>query len=217
MNAVGRRAGLMVAVILAYALLEHYSNARPERGALGACLAVAPLVLALWLAAGRAPRPLLTTAVAAACASAVLVRYWGDIERDFPLMYLLQQLGADLLLAGAFGRSLLPGQVALCTHWADLVHGPLPPAVQRYTRQVTMLWTAFFLVTGAVDLALYLLAPLRVWSVYANFLVLPLAVLVFLLEYTLRQWVVPPLHRVSLARTVRAYLDATSHRPAPRG
>jgi uncharacterized membrane protein len=216
-NTPGWRALLAAALLLLYAFAEHYSNSNPALGPLGASLAVAPLVLAAWFAAGRAPHPLLATALLAALLSALLAHFWVQIVHNYPLMYLLQQLGAYLLLALAFGRSLLPGRTALCTQWADLLHGPLPPAVQRYSRNVTVAWTVYFLVVAALNLLLFMAAPLRVWSLFTNFASPALGLLLFFGEYTLRHYLLPPRHRVSLAATVRAYLQASDRGAAPRG
>jgi uncharacterized membrane protein len=213
----GARALLAAALLLLYGLLEHYCSGNPARGALGASLAVAPLVLAAWFGAGRSAHPLLATLLLAALISALLLHYWGQIERNFPLMYLLQQLGAYLLLAAAFGRSLLPGQTPLCTQWADLLHGPLPPAVQRYARNVTLAWTVYFVAVGALSLLLFARAPLQTWSLFANFASPALGLLLFLGEYALRHLVLPPRHRVSLAAMLRAYLQSPNRGAARRG
>ncbi len=217
MNGAGWRTLAGAALLLLYGVLEHYSNAEPSLRALGATLAVTPLLLAAWFGAARAPRPLLTTALLAALGTALLLRYWGDIERNYPLMYLLQQQGAYLLLAAAFGRSLLPGQTALCTRWADRLHGPLPPAVQRYSRGVTAAWTLYFLGVSALNLLLFATAPLPLWSLFANFVAPALALLLFLAEFALRRLVLPARHRVSLAAMARAYLHSGNRGAAPRG
>jgi uncharacterized membrane protein len=211
------RALLAASLLLLYGLAEHLSNSHRELGALGASLAVAPLVLAAWFAAGRSPHPLLTTALLAALVSALLVHFWGQIQRNYPLINLLQQLGAYLLLAAAFGRSLLPGRTALCTQWADRLHGPLPPAVQRYSRNVTIVWTVYFLVVAALNLLLFIAAPLQLWSLFANFASPALALLLFLGEFTLRHYLLPPRHRVSLAAMARVYLHSSNRGAAPRG
>jgi uncharacterized membrane protein len=216
-NHTGARVLFGAAALLLYALLEHYSNSDPTLGALGASLAVAPLVLLAWFAAGRSSRPLLATAVLAALISALLLHFWARIERNYPLMYLLQQLGACLLCAAAFARSLLPGQTPLCTQWADLLHGPLPPAVQRYSRRVTVMWTAYFATVGTASLLLYALASRTLWSLFANFVSPALALLLFLGEYALRHLVLPPGHRVSLAAMLHAYLHSSDRGAAPRG
>jgi uncharacterized membrane protein len=97
-----------------------------------------------------------------------------------------------------------------------MVHGPLPPDVQRYTRAVTAAWTVFFVSISLLSAALYTWAPLRVWSVFANFLTLPLAALMFLGEYALRQRVLPSMRRITLRDTARAYFRAPDGGTAPR-
>jgi uncharacterized membrane protein len=202
------RQALIAATILIYAVLAHYSNASPGARELGAALAVVPLLLALWLAARRSPHPLIASVLLAPLTAALLLLSWRHIERNFALMILLQQCGAYLALALVFGRSLLRGEVPLCTRWAAMLHGPLPGEVQRYTRAVTAAWTVFFISIGGLSAVLYAWAPLRVWSVFSNFLTLPLAALMFIGEYALRQCLLPSMRRITLRATARAYLQS---------
>ena len=202
------RPALIAATIPVYALLAHYSNASPDAHELGACLAVAPLLLAAALAARRSRHPLIATTLLLALSAVLLLLSWPRLERNFALVILLQQCGAYLMLALVFGRSLLRGELPLCTRWAAMLHGPLPLEVQRYTRAVTTAWTVFFLAIAAVSVALYALAPLRVWSVFANFLTLPLAALMFVGEYALRQRLLPSMRRITLRDTARAYFQS---------
>jgi uncharacterized membrane protein len=210
------RHGLMAATILIYALLEHYTNTTGGNSALGAALAVAPLLFAWLLLARRTPKPRLTLLLASLLAGVVLTTYWQQIERNFALMYLLQQVGVYLILAFGFGRSLMAGQVPLCAQWASMVHGPLPEQVRRYTRGVTLAWTLFFVAIALSSSVLYVAAPLRIWSLFSNFLTLPLAVLMFAVEYELRRWRLPWMQRASLAETARAYFATSRNGAAPR-
>jgi uncharacterized membrane protein len=75
---------------------------------------------------------------------------------------------------------LATGRVPLCTRWATVVHGPLAPAVTRYTRSVTAAWTLFFALMTTGLIALFLLAPFPAWSAFANFCGFPLIVAMFL-------------------------------------
>jgi uncharacterized membrane protein len=68
-----------------------------------------------------------------------------------------------------------------------MVHGPLSPVHERYARQVTVAWVIFFSVLAVISTSLFFLAPLTVWSVYANFMVLPLVALMFVAEYLVRR------------------------------
>jgi uncharacterized membrane protein len=206
------RHGLVAASILSYALLEHYANTTPGAAALGAGLAIGPLLIAALVLARRTPWPRIGVALASLLAGAVLLESWSRIEQSFPLMFMLQESGVYLILAVGFGRSLLSGQTPLCTRWATLVHGPLCELAERYTRSVTLAWTVFFVAISLTSVLLYAFAPLRIWSIFSNFLTLPLAALMFAIEYELRRHRLPWMQRASLADTARAYFATTRGR-----
>ena len=209
------RRGSIAASILIYAALAHYSNAN-HTPVLGTVLAVGPPLIGVLLLARRAPWAWLVLPATALVSAGLLWRYWGLLEHNFPLMYLWQQCAAYVTLAAVFARSLMPGQVPLCTEWADMLHGPLPSDARRYTRSVTAAWVVFFLAVAAASAALYAFAPLTLWSVFSNFLTLPLVVLMFLGEYTVRRWLLPSMNRFTLGDTARAYLAALRAGEAPR-
>jgi uncharacterized membrane protein len=175
---------------------------------LGALLAIAPpLALGVGLVWRSAYR---LAALALAALAAVLVfSYWRILQSNFPLLYLLEDIGFYGLLSVTFARSLVGGRVPLCTYWADLVHGPLPAQVTRYTRKATAAWALFFALVGAASLALYVFAPLRVWSAFSYFVTFPLVVLMFVGEYAVRRSVLPPLHRSGLWDSVLVYLNSS--------
>jgi len=207
---------LVAASILTYALLEHYANVTPGMAALGAGLAVTPLLVAWLLLARRASHPALSLLLASLIAGFVLVQCWQQIEHSFPLMFMLQEAGVYLILAFGFGRSLMTGQTPLCTHWASMIHGELAEPVRRYTRTVTVAWTVFFVAISLTSVALYLLAPLSVWSMFSNFLTLPLAALMFAIEYEVRRRRLPWMRRASLADTARVYFSTMRNGTATR-
>jgi len=89
------------------------------------------------------------------------------------------------LLAG-FGGSLLPGQVPILTRVVVSVRGPLPAALLLHTRHVTAAWCCFFAAQLVISLALYVWAPLAVWSFFINVLNIPLILLMFIVEYSYR-------------------------------
>jgi uncharacterized membrane protein len=202
------RALLLAALILAYALLEHYTNVAAAPSGLGAALAVAPLLGALLLLAHRTRWPWLAPSLAALAAAALVVSFWHQLEHVFSWFYLLQQCGTYLLLAATFGRSLLPGRVPLCSRWAAMIHGSLSPEHDRYARAVTAAWTMFFALIVVLSATLYATAPRSAWSLFSNFLVLPLAVLMFAGEYAVRRRL-PSMPRAGLAQTLRVYLADT--------
>jgi uncharacterized membrane protein len=75
-----------------------------------------------------------------------------------------------------------------------------------YTRRVTAAWAVFFFAITALSLVLYRWAPLRIWSIYINFCVLPLIAAMFLAEYLVRRQVLPQVTGAGLLATVRVYI-----------
>src|SRR5229473_3602501 len=72
----------------------------------------------------------------------------------------------NLALAVWFGRTLAPGEEPMISWFARLVRGTEVPAdIARYTRCLTVVWTAFFLIMAAAAALLAELAPPQIWSV----------------------------------------------------
>lgn len=167
-------------------------------------LAVAPLLLVALALAWRSSRRLPALALCA-LGLALLWRYWPMLTQNFGAVFLLQHAGFISLLGWAFGRTLARGREPMCTRFARLVHGPLPPDVAAYTRKVTIAWTVFFTVVAGASLLLYAFAPIRVWSAFANLLTLPLVGLMFAVEYVVRLRVLPDFEHASIVAGVRAF------------
>jgi uncharacterized membrane protein len=143
----------------------------------------------------------------------VLRHYWPVLEKNFSVVYLLQEGGFYGLMAASFGVSLLGRREALCTQLADKVHGPLTPQEVRYTRRVTAAWALFFILITAATVGLFFFAPLRIWSLFANFCVLPLIGLMFVAEYAVRRRALPQVPRRGILAAVRVYF--AKHPSAP--
>jgi uncharacterized membrane protein len=204
---------LIGACALCYALLAHRSNSAPEARSLGLVLALAPLLLFAVALAWRAKHRALGLAACLLCTAAV----WAGrevLQQHLAWLYLAQQAIINLLLAVAFGQTLGRDRIPLCTRWATMVHGPLAPEVARYTRRVTLAWAVFFVALTVVLGVLFWLAPLPVWSAFANFCTLPLVATMFLGEYLLRQRVLPQVNHEGLLANLRVYRSGR-HDPAP--
>jgi uncharacterized membrane protein len=210
-----RRYAWYAVLVAGYAALAHYTNSNPQAKNFGAVVAIAPLLAVALGLAWRSPYRLLAFAVAG-LAVALLAMYWRMVEGNFSLVYFLEECGVYALLGFTFARSLLPGRLPLCTRWADLLHGPLPPAVARYTRNTTAAWAVFFALMTCASLLLYQYAPLRVWSAFSNFISIPLVVLMFIGEYAVRRTRLPAEHHSGLWETVRVYLDS-QRQPSTQG
>ena len=103
-----------------------------------------------------------------------------------------------------FGRTLANGSEPLITAVARRVHGSLTPEIEAYTRRVTLAWCAFFAVQIIVSVLLLAVAPLEIWSLFANVLNLPLVALMFCGEHLYRVMRYPDHPRVPLAVALRA-------------
>jgi uncharacterized membrane protein len=207
-----RRGRLQVAAVFAsiaaYAGLSHYCNTVEGAHALGAALAIAPALMAGVLLLRRWARALIAPALAAL--ALLLFTCWPLLERKFYWMCLLQDCALYGLLAVSFAGSLRPGATALCTELADKLHGPLTPREVRYSRRITAAWALFFAAVVAVTVLLFAAAPLRVWSLFANFCILPLVALMFIAEYAVRRRVLPQAERGGILATVRTFLSGSS-------
>jgi len=196
-------------LIAAYAGFSHYCNSTGLHG-WGAALALTPLTLVLTLLIWRSTNPAVSLLLVAILGAA-LFALWPVLEQHYSLFFLIQESTVYGFLGWTFGRSLLPGRVALCTQLADKVHGPLSPREIWYTRRVTVAWAILFFVVTVISLLLFTFAPLRVWSAYINFCVLPMVIGMFLIEtLVVRRRLLPQVKGSGLIDTVRVYF-ATPH------
>ncbi len=147
---------------------------------------------------------------ATALGLALAAAWWEVLERHVDLVYLFQHAGTHAMLGLWFAGSLRAGPAggeALITRLALRLHGTLPPAMVRYTRGVTVLWTAYFLLMALASCALFAFGSLRAWSILANVVTLPLIGLIFVAEYLVRLRLHPRFEHVSLLDGVRAFMD----------
>jgi uncharacterized membrane protein len=198
----------VILFVICYAGLSHYSNSIAKTHDMGVVLALGPVLILALLLLWRWTQP--SVALMAAVATAVLLRhYWLVLEKNFPVVYLLQEGGFYSLMAASFGHSLFGNRAALCTRLADKAHGPLTLQEVLYTRQVTAAWALFFVLITAATVALFICVPLRVWSLFANFCVVPLIGLMFVAEYLVRRRVLPQVRRRGILDAVRVYFASS--------
>ena len=201
----------IAALVIGYPLLAHYTNDSAHSGNLGALVAVAPVVLIALVLAWRSPRRSIMLGVLVLLCIALWAG-WSALEQHFGLVYWLQHVGMQLILFMTFGRTLIAGRQPLCTRFAKAVHAVVTPQHEIYTRQVTIAWTLFFAAMVLASTLLFFLAPLATWSVFANFLTLPLVALMFIAEYWVRRWVLPDMRHMHILDAVRAFRN-TPARP----
>ena len=177
-------------------------------------LAATPIVIVAAILLRRLGSPLWIASGGLAALS-LLAWAWPQLRENVALLYYLEHVGTNLAFAVVFGRTLGAGHEPLITQLARFAHPEgLSPAKLHYTRQVTVAWTGFFVAMAAVSTGLFLLAPAAVWSVFANFLMLPLILAMFAVEHLCRHFVLPVEDRGSIADTIRAF-RASRHRQVP--
>jgi uncharacterized membrane protein len=201
-----RRGLLLLGALAAYQLLLHWAVSSDPASGLGEFLTIAPLLAGLVWYLGRSWRGRIGLGVLALAAVAGWIA-WRSAGADPALVYLVPHAGAYLFMFWLFGHTLFNGGDALITRLARLIHGTLPAEIESYTRNVTRAWCLFFAAMAATSLLLFLLAPLAVWSVFANLLNLPLIVAMFLAEYLYRIRRYPNFSHASIRATIRAFKE----------
>ena len=202
----GRRGLVALAVLasVAFAVGAHLALVQGIPAAAGALLSLIPVaafVLVFLLRRGH--RVLALVAVLAI--AAVLWRGWDVFEQRFPDLFFLEHVGINLALAFFFGRTLAAGREPLITGLARVVHGGTTPALLRYTRQVTIAWTVFFLAMALASTVLYAAGLKAAWSLLANVLAPILIAAMFIVEYAVRHRVLPDLERIGVVGSIRAF------------
>lgn len=194
--------GAVAALAVGYACLAHYTNAAGDRAA-GAALALAPLAIAVCAAALRSGW---RGAALLLALGAGIARAWPWMLSHYSMLYWIEHAGTQTLIGYAFARSLAAGREPLCSRLARIVHGgALEPGVALYTRKLTGVWAAFSFGMAMLSTALYLLAPLRIWSVFANFITGPLIALMFIGEYLLRRRLLPHVEHAGILAGIEAW------------
>ncbi|MGB9130400.1 MAG: hypothetical protein WCB97_12200 [Thiobacillus sp.] len=206
---------VIAAGAIAYPVLAHYSTATSAATtfpSLGVAVSLTPaLAILLWLT-WRSPMRRIMMLVCAGV-GLLLWGFWGTLERNFSWVYFLQHAGTYAMLAAVFGVTLARGRQALCTRFAEVVHGSLTPEEVRYSRQVTLAWTLFLLSISLVSGALFFLSSIEVWSVFANFLSFPLILLMFVVEFAVRRRKLPHQKKHSIMDGMLAYWKTPVVRP----
>jgi uncharacterized membrane protein len=206
---------LFLLAMAAWTIGAHVVFANGEPSRLATFYAGAPIaVTAAWLlrhARWRAAWFVLITALLLAVVMIVPVD-----RTDASLVYQLQYLAMQGALAVLFGRTLLAGREPLVTRFARIVRGELQPAIERYTRSVTLAWTLFFVAMGLIAVVLYAAAPREAWSAFVNLFTIPCVLGMFIAEYAVRRIRFPALKHSSILAGARAFQRAfTSREPPP--
>src|SRR6266850_8270 len=116
------------------------------------------------------------------------------------------QLAAVVVFLVAYAGLSHYGNSVAKTHdlGVGLALGPVLTVGLLLLWRGTHLWVALLGATAAT-LMLFLFAPLRIWSLFANFCVLPLIGLMFVAEYAVRRRALPQVPRRGILAAVRVY------------
>ncbi len=174
------------ALAICYVILSHYTLITPGHETLGTIVALTPIVLAIasfsWNTGYRFVVLLLIASIVW-----ILIEWQHTAGLHYRHLYWIEHAGTQLLLCAMFGRTLFSGREPLCTHFARVVHGSVTPALERYTRQVTVAWTIFFALMASMSTLLFFATTIRVWSIFANFFTALLTCSMFIAEYAVRR------------------------------
>jgi uncharacterized membrane protein len=199
------RVAAIAAVLITYALLAHHVNASSQASALGAALALAPLLLLSAAMAFKAESRTTGIILLLAISGTALIK-WPVIEQHAGIIFWLQDISLMLVLFVTFGRTLIKGRKPLCVGFAEAMNGgKLPLSHWRYAYWVTVAWVAFFGLMAVISTALFFGASMASWSVFVNFLTLPLVALMFVIEYLVRRAVLPDAPSAHILAAVKAY------------
>jgi uncharacterized membrane protein len=179
-------AALMIALAL-YPLFVYLSIGRFGVAPVAAALAVACLVRLIVLRR-RGGQKLGSNELLIVCVGGIVLAGVSllvdspEAVRYYPVL-----VNAGLLTM--FAASLIRPP-SLVERFARLRHPDLPPAAVAYTRHVTIAWTVFFAVNGAVALYTAIWTPLATWAWYNGFIAYLLIAALFGIELLVRTAVI---------------------------
>ena len=200
-----------VGAVAAYQAGAHYAAATPGAHGFGLAMALVPPLLALG-AALRSPHRAWLVPAWLLCRHRAVGRACHSPGISNGACIWNTRVSTSRWRCCSAARS--PPVPPLCTRFATMIHGAVTPAVARYTRQITLAWTLFFVAIAAVSTLLFATAPIVTWSTFANYLSLPLVAVMFAAEHACRRFALPHEPRPRMVDAVRAY-RATTHASQP--
>ncbi len=210
------KAALIVVLIAGYALASHFALILPNGQAIAAALALGiPAVALVGFILQWTAKRLVNVTPVVRYASAILLsivplavllwQLWPVVVSNAQMLYLVQHVGTNALLAWVFGHTLVEGSTPLVVTFARIVHTHLPPEIEAYARKVTVAWTLFFIVTCVISVVLFTAAPLAAWSTFAVLLQWPSVAVFFVGEYVLRKRLFRHFDHASMKQGFDAY------------
>jgi uncharacterized membrane protein len=206
---------LLVAGIVAYQVLVHLGltgSPDPAR----TVLVMLPLIaLGAWLLL-RSPNRVVWVVILAAAAGMIFLLAQGT-GLGASALYGVPHAAAYLFMLWLFGRTLRRGREPIITRLARLGRGgTLPPAMEPYTRGLTLAWCVFFAVQLAASALLLRFASVESWSLFINVLNFPLLILMFTVDYLYRVIRFRGSPQSSIATAIQAYAKDRASSLLPR-
>src|SRR5712691_1547427 len=195
----------VVLLCVAYQYLVYAVVVDGQAGPVQLAVVLLPLLaLACWIVSRSRNKPLWLAALVAAGAG-VYVMYHQE-RLGLAAVSGLPHAAAYLFLLWYFGSTLARGREPIITRFARRVHGALQPAMELYTRRLTIAWCVFFAAQLIASALLYAFATLNAWSLFINLFNLPLLLLMFVGESIYRVVRHPDHPRASIAVAIQAFL-----------
>jgi len=202
---------ILVIGLLGYQLLVHLGVTAGALDPARAALLAAPMIaVGAWILI-RSPRRLLWLLILAAAVGMTWFAGHGNAA-----FYGVPHAAAYLFLLWLFGRTLRAGREPIITRLARHGRGSLPPAMEAYTRKLTIAWCVFFAAQLALSALLLHLGLLESWSLFVNVLNFPLCALMFVGDYLYRVARYRDWPQSSIANVIQAYARDRASTPAPR-
>jgi len=204
---------LLALLVIGYPVFMHLLLTHGGWPRLTLAMALSPFALApvsLWAAGQRA------LALAAALALlAGAIGSWQGLLQQPALIYLLQNVGMQALMAGVFGHTLLPGREPLIAQLARRIHrDDYSEPIARYARAATAAWALYFVAMGLASVLIYRWASLPAWSWFVNFWSFVTLGAMAVGEYTVRRWRLRDIRHISLWQSLLLYWQQPPDQPS---
>jgi uncharacterized membrane protein len=201
----------MILVSVAYMLGTHWLMTRAMHSPWSTAGVLAPMLVVVAVGTWRSKQRWLA-AGAALLVMALCIQGLMGIQMPSQVLYLGQHVGINALLAFGFGGTLRAGHTAFITTMAAQVHEHLTPDMVAYTRKLTGVWTLYFIAMVLSSLGLFFFTSFETWALFANVLTPMTVVLMFTAEHLLRYRLHPEFERVSVADSIRSYMNRQNNR-----
>ena len=127
-------------------------------------------------------------------------------------LIVLQECTVLLIMGGIFGYTLINGGDALITRFIRFAHEAPSPTLLRYSRQLTAVWTLFFIASSIASMALYFALPAPLWALYNSVGIPICAVVLFILENLSQKFLLPREEQRTIGQVWRAVRAAQTSR-----